>query len=226
LAEERSPEWLQELLELNEQDKKMTDKQVRILEAAVEIFAVKGFSAASTSEIAQKAGVAEGTIFKHYKTKKELLLTIAGPILAKMVAPLLMKDFVKQVIDPKYDQFEQFLRTILINRMEFVRKNLPVLKIILAEIPYHPELKEQVAEEIQTNVIHKFEALIVHFQQQGQIIAMPPMSVIRLCISTLLGFVLARFLILPDRDWDDSAEIELTIDFILHGLSAKGRLVP
>lgn len=62
--------WLKELLRLNDEEEKMTDKQIKIVQAAVEIFSEKGFAGSSTSEIAQKAGVAEGTIFRHYKTKK------------------------------------------------------------------------------------------------------------------------------------------------------------
>lgn len=56
--------------------KSMTDKQISIISAAIEIFAEKGYSATTTSVIAKKAGVGEGTIFHHYKTKKDLLLAI------------------------------------------------------------------------------------------------------------------------------------------------------
>jgi AcrR family transcriptional regulator len=224
LSADEESQWLEELMILNDSEKKMTEKQIRIVEAAVDIFSLKGYSAASTSEIAQKAGVAEGTIFRHYKTKKDLLFSIVGPIMAKMVAPMLMKDFAKQVIEQKYDRFEDFLRAIIVNRIAFVRKYLPVLKIVLYEIPYHPELREQISNEITHNVLDKFILLVQHFQKQGQIINIPSMAVIRLVVSTMLGFVLARFLFLPDHAWDDGKEIDLTIDFILYGLSPNGRL--
>jgi AcrR family transcriptional regulator len=47
-----------------------------ILSAAVELFAERGFQATPTSEVAKRAGVAEGTIFHHFKTKDEILLSI------------------------------------------------------------------------------------------------------------------------------------------------------
>jgi AcrR family transcriptional regulator len=81
--------------ELLNQDETLTEKQKKILESAIEIFAEKGYSATSTSEIAKKAGVAEGTIFRHYKTKKELLLSIVAPTMAKLVAPFVIKDLNK-----------------------------------------------------------------------------------------------------------------------------------
>jgi len=51
----------------------MTEKQDSILSAALELFANEGFSATSTNQIAKKAGVSEGLIFKHFKNKKGLL---------------------------------------------------------------------------------------------------------------------------------------------------------
>lgn len=46
--------------------------EVRILEAAVQLFSRQGFSATGTREIAQLAEVHETTLFRYYRTKKEL----------------------------------------------------------------------------------------------------------------------------------------------------------
>lgn len=48
----------------------------KILEAARQLFAVQGFSETSVEEIAERAGVAKGTIYTHFASKDELLLTI------------------------------------------------------------------------------------------------------------------------------------------------------
>jgi AcrR family transcriptional regulator len=50
------------------------EKRARILNAAREIFAEKGFAAATTQEIAERAGVAAGTLFLYAATKEELLI--------------------------------------------------------------------------------------------------------------------------------------------------------
>src|SRR5690625_6761270 len=94
-----------------------------ILAAATELFAEKGFAATSTSEIARKAGVAEGTIFRHYKTKKELLLSIVGPIMAKFIAPFIIDDF-KKVLDQHYEYYEDFLKAVIENRRQFLEDNM------------------------------------------------------------------------------------------------------
>ena len=52
------------------------DKATRVLEAAVSIFAQKGHRKATMLEIAEKAGVAEGTIYEYFKNKQDLLYSI------------------------------------------------------------------------------------------------------------------------------------------------------
>jgi AcrR family transcriptional regulator len=51
----------------------MTEKQEKILETALHLFAQEGFDNTSTSKIAMKAGVSEGLIFRHFKNKEGLL---------------------------------------------------------------------------------------------------------------------------------------------------------
>ena len=54
----------------------MTDKQVAILQTALELFSKKGFDAVSTNLIAKEAGVSEGLIFRHFQNKMGLLHAI------------------------------------------------------------------------------------------------------------------------------------------------------
>ncbi|BBO86011.1 hypothetical protein DSCO28_65770 [Desulfosarcina ovata subsp. sediminis] len=47
-----------------------------VREAAKSVFAEKGFNKSTTLEIANRAGVAEGTIYEHFKNKQDLLFSI------------------------------------------------------------------------------------------------------------------------------------------------------
>jgi AcrR family transcriptional regulator len=212
--------WVAEMLRLNEKEEKMTDKQLKIIKAAVETFSEKGFAASSTSEIAQKAGVAEGTIFRHYKTKKDLLLSIVAPMMAKLIAPFVLKDFNK-VLHSAYPKYEDFLRAVIKNRMEFARHNLPIIKIMLHELPFQSELQVQFKEHIANKVFNRLKDIAEHFQRAGQIIAIPSNVAVRLTITTLIGFLFARFFLLPEVDWDEEQEIQHSIDFIMHGLAPR-----
>ncbi|MEV8631649.1 TetR/AcrR family transcriptional regulator [Streptosporangium sp. NPDC051023] len=57
--------------------------RARILAAAEEVFAEKGPSA-STEEVAARAGLAIGTVFKHFPTKQDLLGAIMKDLLARL----------------------------------------------------------------------------------------------------------------------------------------------
>lgn len=217
---EEIEQWITDMLQLNDSEEKMTDKQLKIIKAAIEIFSAKGFAASSTSEIAQKAGVAEGTIFRHYKTKKDLLLSIVTPMMAKLIAPFILKDFNK-VLHTVYPKYEDFLRAVIKNRMEFARHNLPIIKIMLHELPFQSELKLQFKEHIASKVIQRMKEITEHFQNEGQIIALPSPVAIRLSVTVLIGFLFTRFLLLPEMEWDEAQEIEYSIDFIMYGLAPR-----
>jgi AcrR family transcriptional regulator len=213
-------EWIKELMN-DTGDTVISEKQQKILAAAIDTFSEKGFAASSTSEIAKKAGVAEGTIFRHYKTKKELLLAIVTPTMAKFAAPFFIKTFAKEVFENEYEHYEDFLRMVARNRLEFVKKHFSVLKIFIQEIAFHDELREPYQKLFTEHVYGKFKKIIEHFQEKGEIIDLPPETIIRMSASSIIGYILPRFLLFPNKDWDDDKEIEQIVEFVMYGLSGK-----
>lgn len=57
-------------------ERKKTAKQERILEAAVRLFAEKGYETVTTAEIAEAAEVGVGTLFRYVGSKAELLVAV------------------------------------------------------------------------------------------------------------------------------------------------------
>ncbi|MGD6963342.1 TetR/AcrR family transcriptional regulator [Fictibacillus phosphorivorans] len=213
-------DWINDLI--NDHDvPTMSDKQRKILEAAIDTFSEKGYAASSTSEIAKKAGVAEGTIFRHFNTKKELLLAIVTPTVAKFVAPFFIKSFTKEVFENEYEHYEDFIRVIAKNRLEFVRKQFPVLKIFIQEIAFHDELREPFQKLFTEHVYQKFKKIIEHFQEKGEIVSLPPETIMRMTASSIIGYILPRFLLFFDKEWDDEKEIDQIVAFIMYGLTGK-----
>lgn len=216
-------QWIEELLRNNEDtDRKLTEKQTKIMQAAIEVFAEKGYAASSTSEIAQRAGVAEGTIFRRYKTKKELLLAIVAPAMTKLLAPFVLRGF-KGVLDSAYDGYDQVLRALIENRIAFLQHNRNLLRILMQEIPFHPELQERFQKDVLGLVLERMRRLVEKFQTDGQLTDFPSMTVVRLSVSAIVGYVAARIFYgeQPDADWDDEREREDTIRFIVRGLGAQ-----
>ncbi|QYR20039.1 TetR/AcrR family transcriptional regulator [Paenibacillus sp. sptzw28] len=219
---ETMEQWMEELLSIEAAGEKMTEKQSRIMKAAIEVFAEKGYAASSTNEIAQRAGVAEGTIFRHYKTKKDLLLSIVAPAMSKLIAPFVLRGFDK-VLDVDYDSYEELLRAMIENRIEFLRKHMAVFKILVQEIPFHPELQEQFRKNVLTKVMERLGKIVEKFQAEGKILSLPGTTVIRLTVSVIIGYVLTRTFYgeREDANWDDEREREETISFIVRGLGIK-----
>src|SRR3954464_13253957 len=67
-------------------DNKTTDKRGRILEAAIKMFAERGFHAATVAGIAREAGVADGTIYLYFKSKEDLLLRLFDEKMTELTA--------------------------------------------------------------------------------------------------------------------------------------------
>ena len=62
------------VVELNRAQRSKREKRTRIVRAARQLFLSKGFHATTTSEIAELADVAKGTLFFHAKSKEALLV--------------------------------------------------------------------------------------------------------------------------------------------------------
>src|SRR5580693_5482939 len=62
------------------------DKRERILDAAVRVFARKGFYLTRVSEVAKAAGVADGTIYLYFKSKDDLLVSLFEHRIERLLA--------------------------------------------------------------------------------------------------------------------------------------------
>ncbi|OEU75855.1 MAG: hypothetical protein BA874_10520 [Desulfuromonadales bacterium C00003068] len=59
----------------------MKSKKDKIIDAAIDLFAEKGFNNTSTAEIAALSGVAQGTLFYHFKQKEGILCEVLDQVL-------------------------------------------------------------------------------------------------------------------------------------------------
>lgn len=65
--------------------KRLADKRARILAAARDLVADGGWSAAQVDHVAAKAGVATGTVYRHWSSKAELCAEIVATVSAREV---------------------------------------------------------------------------------------------------------------------------------------------
>jgi len=57
-----------------------------ILNAAIQLFNAKGYTVATTAEIAREAGISEPTMYKHFENKKDLFLACFGSIADELLS--------------------------------------------------------------------------------------------------------------------------------------------
>ena len=92
------------------------EKQQRILNAALNEFANKGFDRASTNEIVKSAGISKGLLFHYFNNKKELYL-----FLHEYFIEILMKEFFTSEHFAERDVFER-LKKIMISKSHLMKK--------------------------------------------------------------------------------------------------------
>jgi AcrR family transcriptional regulator len=197
----------------------MTEKQINILSAAIELFSEKGYEATATSEIAKKANVAEGTIFRYYKTKKDLLFAIPTILSKTSLFEIFANDF-EGILNDNHKNFETFLRKIVLNRKEFASETAPILKVVLQEIPFHPELRDKLIKNVILPVVRKNISIIDKFKEQGELIDIPSASIIRLVATSVFGYFFVHYIALPELASKEE-DLEYLIQYIMNGVSKK-----
>jgi TetR/AcrR family fatty acid metabolism transcriptional regulator len=64
------------------------DKPEQIIQAAVRVFARKGYFSSRVSDIAREAGIAAGTIYLYFETKEDILITLFRDKMSVFVSSL------------------------------------------------------------------------------------------------------------------------------------------
>jgi AcrR family transcriptional regulator len=119
---------------------KQESSRDRILRAAEELFAEKGFDRTPTSRIAKDAGVPQGLIFYHFPTKMDLLLALvrdyAGVFTAGLESP-----------GPAHGQGEQAVRAAVedlwVDIQDRLQSYARIRQIVFQELAAHPEVRQQ-----------------------------------------------------------------------------------
>ncbi len=194
--------------------------QQRILASALDLFASKGFASTSTGSIAKCAGVAEGLIFKHFRSKKELLLRLARPLVLEIFFPMAIQSLQK-LLERQYTHLPDLLETLIKERLAFARSHHRLLRLLTQEACLHPELTEAVQERFDQLMRPMLEKQFAYFCRTGAIRPMRFETFLRLVITSTMGLVISRELLFPDANWNDESEIRETVKFLAQGLAPE-----
>ncbi|TRV19617.1 MAG: TetR/AcrR family transcriptional regulator [Microcystis wesenbergii Mw_MB_S_20031200_S109D] len=125
---------------LNETNSGEEDIRSRILQAALRLFAAKGYEGTTTKDLAGKANVAEGTLFRYFPNKKAILIEVATRGWVDILTDLLTE--LSEM--GSYKAVAQVMR----RRVLRMRENSDLLRVCFIEAQFHPELKERIQLEV------------------------------------------------------------------------------
>lgn len=126
----------------NHKKKEIIAKQRKrqIIAAAREVFSQRGFAEATTAEIAQTAGVSEGTIYNYFSSKRDLLISLIGEY-------ALDESLLNLFGSPPVNNTDS-LPDLLEDRIKIGFENSDLLTLLLAEIQRTPDFGEQYAKQV------------------------------------------------------------------------------
>ncbi|MBF2063843.1 MAG: TetR/AcrR family transcriptional regulator [Calothrix sp. C42_A2020_038] len=131
----------------------------RILQAAQRLFAAQGFDGTTTRDLAQAAGVAEGTLFRHFPNKKAILVEVATQGWIEILTDLLTE--LSEM--GSYKAVAQVMR----RRMWNMHKNADMMRVCFMEAQFHPDLRERIQHEVIEKMTDVAEAFFQEAMDKG-----------------------------------------------------------
>jgi TetR/AcrR family transcriptional regulator, fatty acid metabolism regulator protein len=188
-----------------------TDKRRLLLDAAVRVFARKGFHAARVGDIAEEAGVAHGLLYHYFSSKDEVLATIFRETWTDLL------DAVGDVERSDADAREQ-LRQVAAILLRSWRRNPDLVRVLVREVTRSSEVERRIGE-----IDAAFEALerIVRKGQAGGELRKDLDARIAAVVfygaleEILTGWVLGQ---IPDDDEDIARAEQTVVEILCDGL--------
>lgn len=131
----------------------------RILQAALRLFASQGFDGTTTRDLAQAAGVAEGTLFRHFTNKKAILVEVATAGWVDILTDLLTE--LSEM--SSYKAVAQVMR----RRMWNLQKNADLMRVCFMEVQFHPDLRDRIQIEVINKMTDVAEAFFQTAMDKG-----------------------------------------------------------
>ena len=186
------------------------DTRQRILEAAAQVFAEKGYDRATTRLLAAAAGVNEVTLFRHFGSKQNLFAAVieqfGGPAVTTALQGRLTGDCARD------------LRTIGTHLLHLLLERGDAMRLMLCEASHFPEVQEVMVQN--PRQIRRMLASYLSGQiEQGRLRPLHPEVAAQAFSGMLFSYAIARHML------GDSIAPELTteavvgqfVDIFVHG---------
>jgi AcrR family transcriptional regulator len=186
-------------------------RREQILGAATRVFAEKGFSRATTREVAREAGVSEGTIYNYFEDKESLLMAIMDTL---NETERRADDFREGLASNFQGFFEAYLR----HRMGLMWENREIFRVVMSEMLVNAGLRERYMREVVEPTMRIGEENFQERVGQDKARATDVSLAMRVIAGSVLGLLVLG--LLGEKEvasrWDEASG--LLGKLLLHGL--------
>jgi len=191
------------------------DKRERILDAAVRVFAKKGFHATRVSEVAKAAGVADGTIYLYFKSKDQLLVSLFEDRVERLLA------FLETELPATVGASEK-LRRIIELQLGLLEGERDLAEVITVILRQSTKLMKEYAAPKFTAYLDAIARVVAEGQASGELRGdVSPHLAARAIFGALDGITMTWALGKADRGGLVRASGQLA-ELVLRGLSPQG----
>ncbi|MFB2833936.1 TetR/AcrR family transcriptional regulator [Floridanema evergladense] len=204
------------ILHRNPQSQSEDATRNRIIKAAQKLFARQGYDGTTTRDLATAAGVAEGTVFRHFANKKAILIEVATQGWVEILTDLLTE--LSEM--GSYEAVGQVMRRRMLN----FHKNSDLMRVCFMEAQFHEDLRDRVQSEVIDKMTNVAEAFFETAMEKGIYRKMNPRIVAQVFVGM---FAIAGFshntIMEPQASPQQMKEMaEGIADIFLNGVLAKG----
>jgi len=202
----------------NKKDRLIKQRKEQISDAALTVFSKKGFGEATIPDIAQEAGIAVGTIYNYYQSKRELFIATIENLVFNMP---LRNLFEKTTAENFPDTF----KSIIQNRLDLSGdSNMPRFLSLMGEVQRDPELKAIYLEQLIQPTMSRIEAFYRTMMQSGKIRRLEPAVIVRAIGGMIIGLVILNNLegkASPLNQLSQKRVADDLVSFVLYGLQGR-----
>ncbi len=139
---------------------RVSDKHNKITQAAIKVFASKGFFNARISDIAKKAKVADGTIYLYFNNKYDILISLFEDEIGKII--LQVKNHIEKLESPQ-DKLFFFAQ----NHLHLLENKKDLAEVLQMELRQSNEIMKEYRNTRFIEYINIISSIIHEGQEQG-----------------------------------------------------------
>ena len=190
-----------------------------IVDAALAVFAEKGFAAARLDEIAARAGVSKGALYLYFETKEDLFRAVVEQAIAPNVQAI--RAMIAAHPGPIWD-----LLRLVPERLAVVLETLPVggvVKMVIGEAGNFPELARVWHDDLVAHILGAMTDAIAAAQKRGEVRPGDPRVFALEFIAPMLVGVIWRETFVPAgaQPFDLPALARQHVETMVRGLAAE-----